>query len=606
MADMLKITQLVNAKNYSMPTRPLETSDTVFNLADMSKVLKTNDRSDEFRQTDNSPSNPNTNLLKAELNISKSPDFSAAILKGLLSDEFAAQLLNSGSPDVINEFNEFTRNIFLTGENVAADLNSQQQGSTTFKGELFNALRQLVSQNPSPEMKTAVAQLLKSAFALCSQPEILKSLSANFMHFAEELYPSRSLSESLEQLSNEFAKPDAALKFTELKSEALKLLNSVSNSLVATDEIKNLVSLVKYNLSRFSDNPKSLLDAFKSLADMIPDDEFKAQLEKAFSTFIQDDSIPEITKRALNFSNAEADVVEKSVFDLAEVVKETATAIPKEQLETALNTVAQQLAKLIDDSGKHPVISLGDGAAQLGLIMSLVLPEGSDEDLKRVLQNFYDTKDLNALVGRLSHIINSIDNYEMKMALSKLLNEVLTALANNDDVNYKQPSSMDYLSEFLSKTLSNENIAHLGIVEPRSLVEGILTSPGVFTPLLHYVIPLKIGDLKSFGEVWIDNETMINGSETKSNHIFMSFDIEHIGVFELEMMAQNNSINVNLFCPHGLEKTFSNLKPAFARVADNAGYSLGKTNIRALRKVRNLVEVFPRIAERRSGLNAKV
>ncbi len=77
MADLLKITQLVNAKNYSMPTRPLETSDTVFNLADMSKVLKTNDRSEEFRQTDNSTSNPNTNLLKNELNISKSPDFSA-------------------------------------------------------------------------------------------------------------------------------------------------------------------------------------------------------------------------------------------------------------------------------------------------------------------------------------------------------------------------------------------------------------------------------------------------------------------------------------------------------------------------------------------------
>ena len=117
---------------------------------------------------------------------------------------------------------------------------------------------------------------------------------------------------------------------------------------------------------------------------------------------------------------------------------------------------------------------------------------------------------------------------------------------------------------------------------------------------------MKIGDLKSFGEVWIDNETMKNGSETKTNHIFMSFDIEHIGVFELEMLAQNNSINVNLFCPHGLEKTFSSLKPAFARVADNAGYSLGKTNIRSLRKVRDLVEVFPRIAERRSGLNAKV
>lgn len=606
MADLLRITQIVNPKNYTMPTKPLEQSDTVFNLTDMSKVLKPNDRSEQFRQTDDLPSESQTNYLINDLNISKNPAFSGAVLKGLLSNELLSQIMSNGSPEMINEFNEFARNIFITGEDIVADLSTQQQGLTSFNGELFSLLRDIISNSPTPQIKNAVAQLLKSVFTVQSQPEILKSLSANFHYFSQALYPSRSLSQSLESLSLEFAKPDADVNFTALKDKALSLLSSVSNSLVATDEIKNLVSLVRYNISRFSDNPKNLDSAFKALTNLLNDDTIKEKLGSAYSKFLQEDSIPETIKRALNFTNDEVSDAEKTSFRLSDVIKLSSQSISQPRLDESLNTVVQQLAKLIDSSGKNPVISVGDATAQIGFIMGLVLPESADTDIKKLLNSFERTKDLNSLVSRLNHIINSIDSLPMKLSLSKVLNEILSALSNNDDVTYHQPSSMDHLSEFLSKALDNENIEHLGIVNPRELVDTMLTNPGVFTPLLHYVIPLKIDDARSFADVWIDNETMENGSVTHSNHIFLSFDIESVGVFELEMYEADKKLSVNLFCPHGLEKQFSSLKPSFSKIADNAGYTVSKSNVKALKKLRNLVEVFPRIKERRTGLNAKV
>ena len=208
-----------------------------------------------------------------------------------------------------------------------------------------------------------------------------------------------------------------------------------------------------------------------------------------------------------------------------------------EKFNTELDIVAQQLAKLIDNNGKHPTISLGDATASLRDMLNLILPENMSEEVSSFLKNFNDTKDLNALVNRLSYMLNNIDSYEIKVSLSKIMNELLTALSFSDDVTYNQPSSLDYLSDFLSKTLNNENIAHLGIVEPNGLVHSMLTAPGVFTPLLHYVLPVQIGDLKTFGEVWIDNKTLETGEKSDSHHIFLTFDIEHIGVFELEMFT---------------------------------------------------------------------
>ena len=607
MSDILKITQLVNPKNYTSASRPLAQSDAVFDLVDLSKVIKTNDRTKDFRQTENSTTEPNPNFIAdMELNISKSPSFSTSLLKGILSDDFVSQILQSGSPEVINEFNEFAKNIFLQGDGIAADLATQQKGATSFNGELFDIIRTLSAENNTPEVKSAIAQFLKSTFTLQSQNSLITSLSINFAYLSSALFPSKNLSEQLFAMAEQLAKPDSALNFTQLKEEALKLLNQVSNSLIATDKIKNLVSLVKYNISRFNDNPDNLEKAFENMLRYLPEGDLKAELKEAFLKFIQGNSIPELTKRALNSHNQNYAETDNTTFKLSDMAKEFTQNISTEKFNTELNTIAQQLAKLIDNNGKHPTISLGDATASLKDMLNLILPQNAEKELSQFLQNFNETKDLNALVNRLSYMLNNIDSYEIKSSLSQLMNNLLTALSNSDDVVYNQPSSMDYLSAFLSKTLNNENIVHLGIVEPHNLVHSMLTAPGVFTPLLHYVLPVKIGDVKAFGEVWIDNKTIETGEKSDSNHIFISFDIENVGVFELEMQTDKNNLNVNLYCPHGLEKYFSTLKPQFAEVAKRAGYSINSSSIRPLTKVRNLVEVFPRIAERRSGLNVKI
>lgn len=603
MADMLKITSLVNSNSHTMPNRPIAQSDAVFNIVDLTKVIKTNDRTTEFRQTDSGEAN---SLPTLELNISKNPLFSANLLKELVGESFVSQILQSGSPDVINEFNEFAKNIFIQGDDVSTDLASQQKCSTSFNGEIFDLLRQLSSQNSTPEMKTAIAQFLKNAFAMQSQNSILSSLSDNFAFLSQQLLPSKSLSQKLAQMAELFLKSDAVMKFPELKSQAITLLNSVSNSLIATDDIKNLVSLIKYNLSRFNDNPNTFENSFKTLTDLVSDESLKGKLVDAFSKFIQGDSIPDVSKRALNSENESFSQADKLTYKLADQAKEFSKTISLEKFNTSLDTVTQQIAKVIDNQGKNPSVSLADGTASLKNMLELVLPNSAKSEIASFIEQFSQTKDLNALVNRLSFMLNSIDSFEVKSSLSEVMNNLLTALSHSNDVIYQKPSSMNYLADFLAKTLNNENIAHLGIVDPKTLVHSMLTAPGVFTPLLHFVLPVQVEDTKSFGEVWIDNKTLESGEKSDSNHLFLTFDIEHVGVFELEIFTDKNRLDVNLYCPHGHEKFFSKLKSSFSDIANHAGYTISTSNVRPLKKVRNLVDVFPRISERRAGLNVKI
>ncbi len=607
MADMLKITSLVNPKNYTSPVRPLAQSDSVFNIVDLTKIVKPNDRSSEFRQTDNSSANQK-NVAEFGLNISKSPSFTTDLLKGLLSKDFISQIYDSDSPDIIKEFNEFSKNIFLPGDKILSDMVSQQKGLTAFNGELFDVLRNLSSQTTSPELKGAITQFLKNAFSLHSQNSVMKSLSTNFIYLSQALYPSRSLSQSLEKLGLLFLGNNAVSDFPNLKSQALTLLSSVENSLIATDDINNLVSLIKYNLSRFSGNTVAFEKSFDSLLNIINDSSLKESLKAMLSDYIQSDSIPEISKMALTADTEISSQIDMITRDLAKLAREGAKDIIPDKLSESLDNVTQQLIKVIDNQGKHPVVSLADANDLLAEMLSLVLPQSADEKTKKLLENFSHTKNLNALVNRLSFILNSIDDYDTKSSISNVMNELLTALSNSDDIIYRQPTSMDYLSSFLSKCINNENIAHLGIVDPDTLVHSLLSAPGVYTPLLHFVLPVQIGDIKAFGEAWIYNPTTDKGvpNTENINHIFLNFDIQSIGSFELEMFTYKNTIDINLFCPNNLDSFFAKISSKFFKIANNAGFSVKSAKILPLKKIRNLAEVFPVVSERRVGLNVKI
>ena len=605
MADLLQITTPMLPRGYNAPSVELP-PDQTFQLANTTQVISSQERSSQEYHNDDA--SDGTLLRGLELNVAQNPTSGSDSLSAILSDEVLAALRTGGGVNLLEELTSLANEIMLgNSEQLAADFVSQEGNSTLFQGEVFDMLRNLLAKSDGMlgggEVRSSIANLLKSTAAATSNDNILQSLSDTLKFLSEELYPSRSISESLKNLSDALRQPDAAENFSELRSQISELLKDVSGSILLTDDMKNLLPLITYNMSRFNDNPTMLADSLNKLLDSIvlPDgaetEALKSQLSSAFKEFVAgSDAFPDEVKTALLGNNASSSLGE-AVKSVISQLLSNADAMPD----------ADAVREGLSD------ISSQEGLFSLRQTLSFVLPDSAMESLDTILGGFSQSHDLNSLLGQLSDILNAIPDEETKMVVAQKLNEVLSDILENTDVKYDKPTAMERFTNFLLKNLDDNALNSISEFNKQDVMSSLLTSPGVFTPLMHFLAPLEIEDengqkQRAFGEVWVDSDDESStGGSGGGTHILLDFSVENVGDFELEMFASNgNELTVNLMCPKSMSSSYSHFKTAIARLAAGKGYSVKSSKVGTLAKKRNLSQVFPKLTERRSGLNVSI
>lgn len=605
MADLLQITTPMLPRGYNAPSVELP-PDQTFQLANTTQVISSQERSSQEYHNDDA--SDGTLLRGLELNVAQNPTSGSDSLAAILSDEVLAALRTGGGINLLEELTSLANEIMLgNSEQLAADFVSQEGNSTLFQGEVFDMLRNLLAKSDGMlgggEVRSSIANLLKSTAAATSNDNILQSLSDTLKFLSEELYPSRSISESLKNLSDALRQPDAAENFPELRSQISELLKDVGGSILLTDDMKNLLPLITYNMSRFNDNPTMLADSLNKLLDSIvlPDgaeaEALKSQLSSAFKEFVAgSDAFPDEVKTALLGNNASSSLGE-AVKSVISQLLSNADAMPD----------ADAVREGLSD------ISSQEGLFSLRQTLSFVLPDSAMDSLDTILGGFSQSHDLNSLLGQLSDILNAIPDEETKMVVAQKLNEVLSDILENTDVKYDKPTAMEKFTNFLLKNLDDNALNSISEFNKQDVMSSLLTSPGVFTPLMHFLAPLEIEDengqkQRAFGELWVDSDDESStGGSGGGTHILLDFSVENVGDFELEMFATNgNELTVNLMCPKSMSSSYSHFKTAIARLAAGKGYSVKSSKVGTLAKKRNLSQVFPKLTERRSGLNVSI
>ncbi len=651
MADLIQLTTPIVPKNYvhSVKQPPVQ-NDVVFELADMNKIIKTNDRSEQYKQ-ENSDFSENSNLLNIAKELTNNPKAAVETLKSLLSSETVSMIKGEGSEELLNKVTEFASEIMQTPESAADDLISQQKNVTLFQGKMWDAVRNMIKANPdSAELKSAVFSLLKNSSAACSQREVLNSLAANMKFMAEELAPNKQLSAQFMNIAADLSSADAAKSFPEIKQAVLSSLENASQSLLLSDKMRDIIPIVKHNLSRFTSGTEPLRDAFANLRDMIAGEEGKAAFTRLFADFVGKSPMPADMKAALLSSdifagnkqagmNSQAPASENSSQAPSENITQNASEntaknltassenavsenpSAKVSMETVMAMVTARLSKnaAIHTSDMRPetvrafLSNVNVDAAKpeeaLKTVLSQLLPSSDGAAAEKLIEGFSQSGDLNALADRLGTILNSIENEEIKMSAAHKLNEALEALSNKDGTVYKPPSSMETFTDFISKNIDDPILKALSGMNKAVLAENMLTTPGAETPLLHMLMPMEEKGVRAYGELWADNGaagTVTDRDGGTGSHIFLSFDVENVGAFEMEIYAKNEYLDVMLLCPSGTENVFAPMKTAIPKIAASCGYQVKKTNVSTLRERRSLEQVFPSIKEKRSGLNVKV
>lgn len=688
MADLLKVTTPITPKAYEYANKSQQpNSDQIFNLGDTSKVQKTTERTEEYAEQD-LKDQEGQSLPKLEVAISKSPAMSATILRALIGTDAMEVLRSSADAELLNKVTEFASEIMLKPEELLRDMLQQENQTTIFKGELWDALKSILSQsgivpneanlklllelekagilkNPasggaslskemnmvmqnSPdsqnsvqtgaagfmfngaaasgklggmqmadlglptatniaeaiklsaagmnaaELTDSIMDFMKATINSYSRDDILKSISTNLTYLANEVAPSKELANGLVSVANTLTPEN----FNSMKNTILTLLNYTENSLILSDQTKNLIPMIVYNMSRFNGSQTAMGESFNALVNMTGNNtQLANKLNELFVKFVEKSDLPPDIKLA-SLKTSESAAAQRSMMLLTERV---ATDVQK-----GIEEVSKQ-----DFSNRLSLINTSEGTESLKNIFTPLISSNMGGALNTLLRNFESTKDLNTLIDRLGIIVNNVENLDKKIVLAQTLNEVLGNLSEKEGINYTPPTSMENMFNFLAKNIDNPSLKSLSSIDKGEMVQGLLTSPGVYTPLIHHLLPVNMDGFKAFGELWIDpNAEQPNGkkggSEKNCQHLFLCFDVENMGYFELEIYSNQRDINVLLLCPSGMEKTFYPLKETIPIIAESSGYHISNAAIGSLSKRRDLSNVFPKIRKQRSGLNVKI
>lgn len=593
MADMLRVTAPITPKDYNLNqnVRP-QSPEQVFDLGNVDYVNKTNVRDEQLGEQ-NLKDGSGTGLPKLNTTLSKNPALSASLLRGLIGSNAMAVISSAGDAELLNKVTEFANEILLSPDDLTEDIIRQQDEATMFSGKLWGALKDMIAglsgSSVNEEISSAVLDFLKAAAAANSRDDILASISASLRYLAGETAQSRQLAELLMQTADKLN----AENFGTVKNDILALVNYLEKSLLLNDKTQNLLSLITYNLSRFNGDDSALAESFNALLNMAPDAETADKLNTLFAQFIENSNLPSEVKLAALRDNPSAAAQRSMTMlteRLADAINGNINGMSPEELSKMLSGM--------DEKG---------GTASLRKILGQLLPDNMKGGLNTLLRGFQHTKDLNTLIDQLSIIVNRVENMDNKITLAQSINLVLSEMAQAQGINYKPPTTMENMLDFLIKNINDPSLKSLSAMGRPEMLQGLLSAPGVFTPLLHFLVPMNMDDMKAFGEMWVDPDAGRDSETGESDsHLFLCFEIEEAGYFELELYARGKDVNIALMCPEGTQRDYLPLKESIPVLASACGYEAGKTIIEPLKRRRDLTNVFPKLNERRSGLNVSV
>jgi len=253
MSDFLKITTPLVNKNQAVTPKPGTEAVGVLNLANTTKVLQTHNQSEILKQNNGLFEDGTPTLL---LNLLKDPGVTATYLQNIGMLEELYKLLPANNKTVTSEIENVFDTLLLQPDALAGEMKNQENASTSFKGTLFDFLRDVSAQNSEkPEVQTAIARLLRAIYSTGSQRDILDSVGNNLSFLRGQLAGNASFTKQLDALIAGYGAKDAAANFPALKAETLAFIKQAEESVFYDPKLAKTLSILTYNLSRFNSNP---------------------------------------------------------------------------------------------------------------------------------------------------------------------------------------------------------------------------------------------------------------------------------------------------------------------------------------------------------------
>lgn len=253
------------------------------------------------------------------------------------------------------------------------------------------------------------------------------------------------------------------------------------------------------------------------------------------------------------------------------------------------------------------------GKDAIDQLLTLLIPRNAPDAAEIMHTVVSGTDNLADLVNFLNKVLENTPDIPERQTLCDAFEDIVGEMARNQEMPTQRSTgyeseTMKALTSFIDRNVNHPAIRGIDNFNASNLLQSMLNAPGVFTPLAHYIIPLQVEDTRAFGELWVDNDNSSGGGgeeQEKHYHLFLTFDVEAVGRFEVDAYSKGNKLNLSVLYPKSYRYRVANLTDKITKIAAGVGYSVENFKTGILFKPHSLAETFPRINENRRSFDVK-
>lgn len=573
----------------------------------------------------NTSNNPQTtmgqkDLIPLAVTVSKNQTLAVETVKDIINADLLNTAKLNGYTELAGELENLNNSLYVPADRLVSEMLEQENQNTMFCNDRFYDLLREAADGANDDLKEAIGNMLKAINFSQNKGEITAALSSNLKFLAEYFSPNKSLSENLSNLAERWSSGEAESNFSALRDQTAGLLKNVSESLLNDHHTQTLLPIVMHNISKYNTNSAMLREYFGQLLSQIPSYEMRGELTSAFEKLL--------AKLGGNVEDT------FSNYTINDQKNQVGNSIFGQENET-FRLISDYLAKNPPDESVgnfSEYINALHGGEQdkLSVVESMFTELIPDEQLSSLLsEEFGNVSSMQELVDFMNAFLETMPEGPLRESLFDALEESVDILARDDPFPETQEqevqaqrstqsaqtaqtpqkhSSIQALTDFVSKNINHPALKSIDSFNASNLLQSMINAPGVMTPLAHFILPLQIENTRAFGELWVDNDddsAPKSGGGTKRYHLFLTFDVDNLGRFEADIYAGESSVDISLLHPPAFTKRIDGVINRVNRVAAGAGYSVNRFETGVLKAPHNLTQVFPKLIERRAGLNVQ-
>lgn len=173
-----------------------------------------------------------------------------------------------------------------------------------------------------------------------------------------------------------------------------------------------------------------------------------------------------------------------------------------------------------------------------------------------------------------------------------------------------QKSVMTDFADSLSKLLLRGANGQAGLENVQqfyTIMNGMLLNESVYMPLLHFILPFQFEGNNVVSEMWVDPDAKKDNEEGgRKIKLFLKFDIQSLGKFELVMTLQDRESKMQLFVPSSLSGKNKKIQTDVSDIFKKNGLKLGQLSVYDHIRDRRIDEIFPEIREKERTINVRI